>query len=225
MDAFHLMNSIDKLSDFANTISISKEIFSREKGTGGEDKSLLIYDKIKEIINGTGMKMKKDFSPSKAEDRARFMMLREAYSKNDSIFGRIFSRQGYYSEPCSSEMRIAKKESDAFYIPKLDIVLGFDSPRGFISWLRIVAEMLEGDCAHYPILYGLRKGMLNDIFIPLISIEIETSMNKHLNGGIYNMSKNSYAGVLVTEENAQKHVEFFKKELGIKNVTSYSLGQ
>jgi hypothetical protein len=223
MDAIHFRESMEKLDNFDNSIDVSNEVISREKGTGGEDKSLLVYDKIKELINGTGLKTKKDFSPSKQEDKIRFMMLKEAYSQSDSMFARLFSRQGYYNDPYASDIKIAKKEGDAFYIPKLDIVLGFDAPKGFASWMKIIANTLKEDCAHYPTLYGLKKEIINSLFISLISIEIETSINKHLNGGIYNMSKNSFAGILVTEENAQMHIEFFKKEIGIKNVTSYWL--
>ena len=65
--------------------------------------------------------------------------------------------------------------------------------------------------------------IIKELFVPLISIEIESSINKHLNGGIFNMSKNSYVGVLVTYEQAQKHVMYFRQELGLKNVISYQI--
>ena len=82
-----------------------------------------------------------------------------------------------------------------------------------------MADSLRNDCVHYPVLYSL-KYITNDLFIPLISIEIETSKSKHMNGGICNMSKYSYCGILVSADESHGHIEFLKKHLGIENVTS-----
>jgi len=139
------------------------------------------------------------------------------------LSARIYSRQSYRDNPYISDYKVAKKVSDSFYIPKLDVVLGFNSPNGFNSWLRVISDTVGDDSVHFPILYGIKKKFINQIFIPLISIEIETSNSKHANGGIYNMSKNSFIGVILADEEVKRHLEFFRKELGVKNVTYYEL--
>jgi uncharacterized protein (TIGR00297 family) len=120
--------------------------------------------------------------------------------------------------PHDSEPTKVKNIVENLYIPKIDICMGFTAPRRFVAWLTELADAIGCyGVAHFPILYALQRRLklVDDFFVPLIGIEIETSINKHLSGGILNLAKNTYAGVVVTKASALKHVEFYKKELGI----------
>ena len=66
--------------------------------------------------------------------------------------------------------------------------------------------------------------LIDEIFIPLISIEFENTINKHCNGGIINMSHYSYFGILVGNDSAEMHIKFLKENMGINNVTFLTVG-
>ena len=179
-----------------------------------------MYEKVRDYIDDTGLTVLQNYTPWIY--KVKHEMLKNACNGLD-VYTDFFLRQSFYKDPCSYEISTAKTPKDNFYMPKLDTVLGFDAPKGFVAWMASLANAVGNDYVHFPILYALKSKVAKTIFIPLISIEFEYSINKHLNGGIYNMSKNSYVGVLVTEESAKAHTDFFKYELGIKNVTAHSL--
>lgn len=222
LDNEHLLKSIDALTCYNSAIdSVDSNSVSR-KTFGGEKASIEMYEQIRKYIDHSGLTIFQNYSTDIAI--IKFEMLKEANgSNNKNRFSNFYLRQAFYKDPCNHEEKISTSPKTSFYIPKLDVVLGFNAPVCFVSWLKALAEVLQNDCAHYPILYGLNKGIIEKVFISLVSIEIEASINKHLNGGIYNMAKNSYIGVLVTKEPSKSHTDFFKRELGIKNVTSYCL--
>lgn len=224
LDNAHLNESINALSCYDKQIIFFGENSTSRSTFGGEKASVQMYEQIRKYFDGTGLKICQNYSPY--VPKIQFEMFREARCKcNQNSFSNFFLRQAFYKDPYDHEEKKSTSPTSSFYIPKLDVVLGFNAPLCFVEWLKTLAEALKNDCAHYPILYGLKNKKIIDesLFISLISIEIESSINKHLNGGIYNMSKNSYAGILVTKESSTTHTEFFKKELGIKNITSYCL--
>ena len=150
-------------------------------------------------------------------------------SKSEPCHGECFrclyTGQAFYKFPeCENPTR-AQRLSDSAYVPKLDICAGFTAPRGFAEWLAELANVIgKVGVAHFPILYALQSGLIqpNDLFVPLLGIEIETSVNKHLSGGIFNLAKNTYIGIVVADDpKVHKFVEFYRKELGIKNVAAY----
>lgn len=221
IDKGQLDKSIAKLEDFDS--SIEKDYYSTgiRSTIGGETKSVGMYEQIRKYIYNTGLKVNQNFSP--VISLIKFAMLKEC-SITDDDYTAFYLKRRFYAEPYECEGKNATKASDSFYIPKLDVVLGFNAPRGFTSWMKELSNTLKFDLLEYPLLYGLNRDIISDLFISLISIEIENNINKHLNGGIYNMAKNSYIGILVTQESAQSHLDYYKREAGIKNVISYRLG-
>lgn len=224
MDKIHLVHSIEKINkiDFDKTdlcLNLINENIE-ERGTyGGETKSVPMYDSIRTIIEGTGMIVKQNYQP--VIDKIRYKILQKA--KGVDKYSQFCLNQLYYIEPYKMKSKLSTSVRDSFYIPKLDVVLGFNAPKSFQKWMALLADEYKHGIVEYPILYGLKYSIIKELFVPLISIEIESTINKHLNGGIFNMSKNSYVGVLVTYEQAQKHVMYFRQELGLKNVISYQI--
>jgi len=222
LDNEHLLKCMDAISCYDSAIDIVDSNSLQRMTFGGEKASIEMYEQIRQYIDHSGLMIFQNYSTDTA--KIKFEMLKEANGRNNkNKFSNFFLRQAFYKDPYNHEEKISTSAKTSFYIPKLDVVLGFNAPLCFVSWLKILAEVLDNDFAHYPILYGFKRGIIDSLFISLISIEMEFSINKHLNGGIYNMSKNSYIGVLVTKEPSRSHTDFFKRELGIKNVTSYCL--
>lgn len=224
MDKIHLKHTIEKLNSikFDETDLQLKPVNKNigKRGTcGGETKSVPMYESIKDIIEGSGMIVEQNYQP--VIDKIRYRILKKAGGIDE--YSQFCLMQQYYSDPYEMDNKLSIKAQDSFYIPKLDVVLGFYAPGGFQKWMTILADEYKYGIVEYPLLYGLKCSLIKELFVPLISIEIESSINKHLNGGLFNMSKNSYVGVLVTNEPAEKHVMYFRQELGLKNVISYQI--
>ena len=228
LDTSQLDESIERLKCFDNNIEKNDDFLDSRVRFGGETRSKDIFDKIKPFLQ-TDLIVKQNYSPiiSKIKHQILKRVGKHVDSNVGDEFPLFFLRQDYYKFPDKNDVSKSRQARDNFYIPKLDLVLGFNAPKGFTSWLLNIAESIKNDYAHYPILYGLKEKLIsiNDLFVPLISMEIETSVNKHANGGIYNMSKNSYIGIIVTKNKdrnmAKNHVAFFKKELGLNNILNY----
>lgn len=218
LDSKQLDDSIEKLKCFDSNIKKQDNIINSRVGSGGETISKDIYDKIKPFLE-TDLILKQNYSP--IIPKIKYNILKKVGKDINpnctDEFPLFFLRQDYYKFPNANEVSKARKQSDNFYVPKIDLVLGFNLPKGFLSWLLNIAKSIKNDYCHYPILFGLKEKIISidELFIPLISMEMENSVNKHANGGIYNMSKNSYIGILVTKitdkDIAIKHDEFFKK--------------
>ena len=219
LDRIHLEHSISKLTCFENNIIIPESDDPARKKFGGETASVPLYEVLLPLLKETRMALFQNYSPwiyriinRMAQDAA-----------GSSEFGSFHLGLSYYKDPRHKEVFKAKTLPESLYVPKLDVCLGFNAPNGFKAWLTVLAESLGYNEAHFPILYALKHKLIPDLFIQLVGVEIETSVNKHLNGGIYNLAKNTYAGVVVTKENASSHVDFYKRELGVKNVTAYCI--
>lgn len=187
-----------------------------------------IFDKIKPFLD-TDLIIREKYSP--IVSKYKHSLLRKVSNSINSDFDDEFSlfylKQHFYNFPDKNEVSKARFQKQIFYDCQLDLVLGFNAPEGFSHWLLNIAKSMKMDYVHYPLLFGLKEKItpIDELFIPLISIEIENNVSKHANGGIYNMSKNSYMGIIVTKNEdkkvAKEHVDFCKKELGLNNILNY----
>ena len=217
LDKKHLNEAIEKYVDCDTAIKYTETKVEDRSKFGGENRSVGVYEKIKDSLISTGMIFKQNWSP----EFGKLLFKIDSKCVTNDKFTDFVLHKRYYASPYELEAKVSKKTSDSYYVPKLDVVLGFNAPESFKEWMKCLSVAVKEQYVDYPILFGLREKLLSEIFIPLISIEIETSINKHLNGGIFNMSKNSYCGILVTEEEAASHLQFFAKEMGINNVVTY----
>lgn len=85
-----------------------------------------------------------------------------------------------------------------------------------------MANKLDKDILNFPLLFTLLNGQARDVLLPIISMEMETTLSKYMNGGIVNMSRNSSCGVLVTRDE-RPHLEFFKNRFNCNNVIFYQV--
>lgn len=222
LDWTHIKNSMRDLKvtemDRVFTVNQNKKLI--RKGSGGESKSIAIYNDIIEDLMKTGLELKQDYTP----DKCKILFFVENYIGKkvdiDDIDVNIYLKKIGIKNPSSGELYNLKKISDRYYLPKLDITLGFNLPKSIIKWLIGLSHYIKHDIINNPVIFYLNKIKNPNLFVPLISMEIETSASKHLNGGIVNMCQNSYIGILVSTKEAIRHVEFFRKQ-GFNNIYFY----
>jgi len=224
LDQCHLVRSIKKLSNFDHKTSKVQDSSNKRKSAGGEtDASGQMREKILRILKGSGLSIHQDYEPWLS--KVKYEMAKEACGDDGEWFRYFYTGQAFMKDPLDKKPTRAKKVAESIYVPKLDICAGFTAPTGFSAWLATLADEIgEEGVAHFPMLYALQRKLqcVCNLFVPLIGIEIETSLNKHLSGGIFNLAKNTYAGIVIANDPAvQKVVDFYKKELGIKSVTTY----
>ncbi|MGN0181727.1 MAG: hypothetical protein ACI4DP_04855 [Candidatus Ornithomonoglobus sp.] len=217
LDCLQLDESLKDFKPIANSLYLSECSEEERKTCGGETKSVPLYNLLTKYLIKTGLIIRQNYQPE--ELKIKYELLRLCGCEGMPPEAAFYLHNLYYNEPQTYEIKKSSSAKNSVYIPKLDIMLGFDAPEGFKEWMLRLADILRNDCVHYPIMYSL-KYKREKLFIPLISIEIETSKNKHMNGGICNMSKYSYCGILVSGEHSEGHIDFLKKHLGIENVTS-----
>ena len=185
---------------------------------GGETTSVPIYESIIPDFLSTGFEIRQNFSPEESHwQYLRLKQIADTVETSNELTNFFLRRKGYI-KPSKSEIRSYNKVSDCYYIPKLDLIAGFNPPKAFFNWLKIIGHELEYDVVHYPLLLALLNSNIDKVFLPLISVEIETTAGKHMNGGIVNMSRNSYCGILIAPSEAKSHLNYFRRSLGLNNV-------
>lgn len=222
IDASHLYSSLKKLKITDTRVHVKQVIPTNRNICGGDVTSEAMYNEILPFLIKSNLEIRQNYSPGMPYIKFQEQnMALQGYDNKIVNFkeGRFFRRQ-----PLQTDWQIAKKAADMYYIPKLDVVLGFYLPDSFCAWLLALAEALDYETAGFPILYGISKKIISEIFVPVVGIEFENSINKHCNGGIINLSKYTYNGVLSGYQSAEAHIRFLKENMGINNVTYLDLG-
>ena len=222
-DWSHIVQSAKNVhySEGETKVNKSSQIKVARGTFGGETASVKIYEKVLPYLLNSGLEIKQNYSPEQYSWDYFLKTYMYSLAKSDNqLFDFYFKKQGYI-EPVKKEMRKLTKPSDSYYIPKIDVVAGFNVPIVFIKWLKAIGEQLENDVIHYPLLFSMIYNDLSSIFVPAISMEIETTVSKHLNGGIINMSRNSFVGILAAKKEAVSHLKTYRDYLGCANVLFY----
>ncbi|KRQ86217.1 hypothetical protein ABG79_01947 [Caloramator mitchellensis] len=188
------------------------------KGSGGETASIDIGYKILKLLYKTGLEIKQDYTPTRCIIKDCLdSYFGNKYNCDDMEFNFYLKKVGI-KDPKEKVLYELKNIKNRRYLPKIDIVAGFNLPISVIEWLKNIAINLEYDIINNPLLFYIKQFDDENIFVPLISVEIETSVSKHLNGGLFNLWKNSYLGILVSTRESQAHLEFFRLN-GCNNVS------
>lgn len=222
LDWSQIKNSYEflKLKEEDKLITINDNKEKTRKGYGGESKSIDVFNKIIDDFSSTGLEVKQDYIPDKC--RMKFFIedyIGKKICEYDKEVEFYLKKEGV-KDPNTKEIYSLKRINDKYYLPKIDVVLGFNMPNSFIKWLKGVGNNIEYDILNNPIIFALKSNKVKQLFIPLIAIEIESSVNKHLNGGIINMLKNTHLGLLISKNEAKRHLKYFKRN-GCNNVYFY----
>ena len=212
-------NHIKSLSEIKTTsinITVPDSDKLERSGSGGEIKSAEIYDKLINDLQKIGFCIKQNFTPDIFECvYSYYQNLRniDCSSEFDFILGKT-----YKFVPDQNDLRTITNIRDYFYLPKIDIALGFNLPKSFNYFLFNLMTAMGRDYCYYPILEFIKHNKHKELFFPFLGIEIETSSSKHMIGGILNASKYFFIGLLIANTNARRQLDTIKKYLGLKNI-------
>lgn len=223
MDKSQLYESIENLPENINSNVVIGSCNFSDRGTYGGEKaeSIKMFSEILPMLRNSGLSIVQNKEPSIC--KLQYYAMKQAFSESIGETGKHYISQNYYEDPVSCNVKKSAKTKDSLYVPKMDIEAGFTMPESFFKWLGALGKAMKNDAVHYPLIFGITNKVIKEYFISLIAVEIENSINKHLNGGICNMSHFAHTGILVTNQSAKGHIEFLKRELGIRNVTYYQV--
>lgn len=206
-----------KIKEEDKKIEVNTSYTKTRKGSGGEKRSIQIFDYIFKDLNSIGLEIKQDYTPDKFKMK---YYLEDYISRKIDILDEeleFYFKRKAYKDPNEKNIFELNRINNKYYLPKLDIVLGFNLSKSFIKWIKGIAKNMENDILNNELIFSINNNKIKDVFIPLISIEIESEVNKHLNGAIINMWKNSYIGILFSKKQALGHLEYFKNN-GCNNI-------
>lgn len=191
----------------------SSNIVKRSK-VGGENDTLLMENLIK-LLQTTKLKIHQNYTSPVFE--WHYYRIKQYQNIDASETYDYHLHKKYIFRPNNNiEKRISKKNK-FYYLPQVDFALELNIPLSFKLFLLEISKKLNKQNMYYPILYYLENNPQYDLSYPFIGIEVENTINKHLNGGVFNMSNFFYIGLLVSNETGKHHIETLKT-LGINNV-------
>lgn len=141
LDKVQLDKSIEQLKNFDSSIRKVSTSTVKRSACGGETLSVGLYEQIRGFIDNTGLIIEQNFSP--VISKIKFAMLKECSIPDD--YTAFHLRRKFYKEPYKCEGMVATKVAESHYVPKLDIVLGFNAPKGFTSWMTELSNTLKFD--------------------------------------------------------------------------------
>ncbi len=219
-DKRHLINlsSIDYSTE-DNPI-IQRVGGKRHAGRGGEQMDTLLYLSgiLSDIEENTIFSVFQDYSPPQFEWMyASIKQLQDLASENETLSMALGF--DFFWIPKQDKRSITKMQ-DYYYIPKIDMAIEVPLPLGFTKFLHDLSMQHSHDRIQYSILEYAYQNKNSVIKYPLLGIEHENSKNKHMNGGIANISKFFYKGILIADAPASGHLSTMKTA-GIRNVSHH----
>jgi hypothetical protein len=207
-----------------NPIGLTRTIFNdikeyspRNKGSGGEkDSSIAIINSIGKKLSCSSLFVFNDYKPHQlqwAYSQIETLQRIQCPIDCDIICGKTATW-----DPSTKDQKSITRSQDWYYIPKLDIIAGFYLPEIFTSFLYCLSHQCEPDSCIYPLLNYIKSNYNEQLFFPFISVEVESGISKHLNGGILNMSAFSFMGLLVSSFEGQRHLQMIQEQLSVRNV-------
>jgi hypothetical protein len=201
-----------ELPNFTRTIITTEPAtIKRVKGSGGETVSLPIAEKILSQLAHTNLTVRLDVVPD-------YFKIHFFTSKK-----KLLSTEYTYS-PITFEQKKISTDTEYYYKPKIDVSAGFSVSGGFIDFLYTIAERLQSDVLHFPLLAYLQKKQISDIYFPLLGVEIESGHSKHAIGGLMNASRFHQFGWIVGNEELLNEVKTYQHFFGLRN-TSFIAAQ
>ena len=216
LDWDHLAN-IEKSLDFSQKDkkrnNYPNNLLRRSK-VGGE-KDTVLMDNLMSLLNTTKLEIHQNYtSPLYKWQYSRIMASQNIKISKDHDYQ---LHKKYIFDPKNNIEKEIQKIDDFYYLPKIDFALELKIPNLFKMFLTEIGNRLQEQIIYYPILNYLNKNPKNELSFPFIGIEVETSVNKHLNGGVFNMSHFFYIGLLISKKAGLNNINTLSK-LGINNI-------
>ncbi|MBE1555486.1 hypothetical protein [Sporosarcina limicola] len=197
---------LEKLPIFEETyVNVNETQKVRLKGSGGEKGSIDVSEKVVNELVKSKLQIDYDRTP----DYFKWAFHTDKKTMNLAQFT---------VDPVSFEQKEVKQNGQYYYKPKIDIAAGFYIAGGFIDFLKEMALRLKSDAIHFPLLQYLLDKQLEELYYPLLGIEIEMKESKHALGGLMNLTNFHQNGWLVAPVAMGSYIETYKYHLGMQNV-------
>lgn len=204
------------LSKSEREITVSPTYCPERSAYGGENKSQEIAQSVLSIVHTSRMQVYQNYTPEYFS--WHYSHIRQLHSIDCSNKENFIMRKSFISDPRKKNIKPIKNIKDYYYLPKVDIAVGFYLPPSFRKFLYLLGIHLEYESVNYPLVNYILNFSATDIFFPYLGIEVEGSINKHFNGGVFNCAKYFFTGVIISEEPGSSHVNTFKNNLGLNNL-------
>ena len=195
---------------------------SARSGFGGETISVPIADYISGLFHESGLHVLQNHVPDNLREEAEMFaaVLPQLTEADDEVA--VYYGGKYRSKPESLALSTCKGSRDCRYLPRLDLVAGLFAPMKFCQWIRRLGIAMKEDAVLYPFVY-LQKKNLHHRFVSLLAVEVETGLSKHANGGVLNLSNQSYCGLWAAPSAAAGHFRFMQNRFGLNNVVHFPI--
>lgn len=156
------------------------------KGSGGETKAIEWTNRVADALRETGLSIQFDRQPE--------LMKRRFAQQKETL-----KQLSFTVEPVTRTRKPIRRVTDYYYIPKIDMTATFDFGGGWPLFLQRVAHALGEDAALDARFAHVLAHPESSIHHPLLAIEIETSINKHAIGSLWNAHLYGQSGIIYTD--------------------------
>lgn len=186
------------------SIVTNPQKIERKKGAGGETISIPIAEKISTLLATTNLAISYD-------------VVSEYFKEQFAAKKLDLTNQQFTVDPTTFERKSITAVSQYYYCPKIDISAGFQLSGGFIEFLKAITINLREDVQIYPFLQAIQSSKVQEIYYPLLGVEIETGDSKHAIGGLVNAGRLHQVGWLVGIDTMLGAFETYQQYFGLKN--------
>lgn len=209
------LKNIHKEINFSNLIDEKEHINNKLERSkiGGENDSDIMNNLIK-LLEKLNLNIHQNYTPPAIN--WHYCLKNKLKQINTSTNDFLLLKK-FVFDPNTNEIKKTRGKSSIYYCPQIDFGLTIPIPNNFKQFLIALSNNLNEQVFYYPILSYLKENPNLDIEFPFIGIEVESNVNKHLNGGVFNMSKFFHLGILISDIKGLDHLNTLKK-IGINNI-------
>ena len=207
------------LSHEDKKITFSKLNINNRSAVGGEKGSIDVFNRIITDFSCVGMEIKQNYTPETLYWQYEKVKLYQSIDANVKFD--FLLKKKYVYDPVTKQIKTLKNIKQYFYLPKVDLALGFFLPNSFNIFLKFIAVNMREEVVNFPLLLYILKSKKNKLFFPYLGVEIESNVNKHLNGGLLNCSLFFYLGLIISPARGKSHISTYKNLCGLNNVFHY----
>lgn len=178
------------------------------KGSGGETKAIEWTNRVADALRETGLSIQFDRQPE---------LMKQRFAQQKETLQQL----SFTVEPVTRTRKPIRRVTDYYYIPKIDMTATFDLGGGWPLFLQRVAHALGEDAALDARFAHVLAHPESSIHHPLLAIEIETSVNKHAIGSLWNAHLYGQFGIIVAPSDFRTLFQTTQYAHGLRNVRHF----
>lgn len=212
-------SQLDRLTSISrkkHKINTRDDVDKRKKGRGGEGSwAREIRNLLVSAGKAAGFGIKEDWTPPFLEDdyKRKQKVWLTLNTPNDDTAKRFFGRLVDWNP---MKQRAISKWSQYYTKSALDVTWTITLPRAFKDFLDELIEISDEFMFSMPILRTTLE------YLPIVGFEIERTMGKHGGGGILNLSRYTFMGVVIVPDSdltrVEAKIDTYRSTQGFQNV-------